>query len=378
MAPAFPKNEYTSRQDRFRKELERADLDLCVVTAPENVCYLTGHATPGYYTYQALVFPANGDPVLIMRESELINAEESTWFKADQLTGYRDELDPIEVTAQVIRAAGKAERIGFDSRSWFLPPAPYQKLLEEVKPQETASIDAALGRLRLVKSAAEIESIRGAARIVNHAARAAVEAIAPGVRERDVAAVMFDQMVREGSEFLGMEPFVASGPRSGNIHATWTDREIRNGEPVLIELAATRNRYHAVLMHTAQVGRLPDDLQQVADACARARDATIAAMQPGASAQSCHEACVGAIDADGLMEYYRKRTGYSVGIAFAPDWGEGGLLSLGYGETTPLEPGMVMHAVPAIRIPGRGGVGLSATVLITEDGPEVLTRIDAP
>lgn len=376
MAPVFPKDEYTSRQSRFRKELEKAGIDVCLVTSPESVCYLTGHATPGYYTYQALVFPTQGEPILIMRESEVINAQESTWFAADRIEGYPDNADPIAVTARIIRSAGKVDRIGFDKQSWFLTPSQYEKLIADLKPGETVSADDALGRLRLIKSPLEVESIRSAANIVNKAAAAAAAAIAPGVRECDVAAVMFNRMVREGSEVLGMEPFVASGPRSGNIHATWTDREIRDGEPVLIELAAAKNRYHAVLMHTVLVGKMPADIQKIADTCAKARDATIAAMQPGATAESCHEACVRAIDADGLMEYYRKRTGYSVGIAFAPDWGEGGILSLGYGQSTRLEPGMIVHAVPAIRIPGRGGVGLSATVLITETGPEILTRVE--
>lgn len=374
MAPVFPREEYESRQFRFREELVKAGINACLITSPESICYLTGHATPGYYTYQALVFPSRSEPILIMRESEVINAEELTYFGQDRIRVYPDNVDPIGVTVEVIQSVGGAKKIGFDSRSWFLTPFQHSKLLLELNPGETAAVDDILGSLRLIKSQVEIESIRSAARIVNRAADAAVRAITPGVRERDVAATIFDTMVREGSEFLGMEPFVASGPRSGNIHATWTDREIRDGEPVLFELAAAVNRYHAVLMHTVLVGRLPDDLQKVADTCAKAREATICAMQPGVTAEDCHKACVEAIDEDGLLEYYRKRTGYSVGLAFAPDWGEGGILSLGYGQTTKLQPGMILHAVPAIRIPGRGGVGLSATVLITEDGPEVLTR----
>lgn len=374
MAPVFPREEYESRQSRFREELKKAGIDVCLVTSPESVCYLTGHATPGYYTYQALVFPSGSEPTLIMRESEVINAEEFTYFNRGQIEGYPDNVDPIEVTAKVIRSTGPANKIGFDTRSWFLTPFQYNKLLEDLSPSETVAVDGILGNLRLIKSPLEIASISSAARIVNRAADAAIGAVGPGVRERDVAARIFDTIVREGSEFLGMEPFVASGPRSGNMHASWTDREIRNGEPVLIEHAAAVNRYHAVLMHTALVGRMPDDLQKVADTCAKARDATIAMMQPGVTAEDCHKACVKTIDDNGLLEYYRKRTGYSVGIAFAPDWGEGGILSLGYGQTTKLQPGMVLHAVPTIRIPGRGGVGFSATVLITEDGSEILTQ----
>ena len=373
MPPVFPEGEYASRQNRLRSALQDAQIDTCVITSPESVCYLTGHATPGYYTYQALVFPVDGDPTLVMRESEVINAEELTFLRS--IRGYPDNEDPIAATAEVVLAGGRAGHLGIDEKSWFLTPFQHRKLLAEVAPDKVSGIDDLVAGLRLLKSPLEVEAIRRAADIVNRASEAAIGVIAPGVPEREVAATLFDTMIRDGSEFLGMEPFVASGPRSGSIHASWSDRIIGEGEPVLFELAAAHHRYHAVLMHTVKVGSLPDDLERIAETCRKARDATIATMQPGNTAEDCHVACVETIKADGAIEYYRKRTGYSVGLAFAPDWGEGNILSLGYGQRTKLQPGMVLHAVPAIRIPGRGGIGLSATVLITEDGPEILTSV---
>ncbi|MEV7439523.1 M24 family metallopeptidase [Streptomyces griseoviridis] len=86
-----------------------------------------------------------------------------------------------------------------------------------------------------------------------------------------------------------------------------------------------------------------------------------------------HAACKAAIADAGLAHTYRKRSGYSVGIAFAPDWGEGHLLSLGETEEKRFAANMVVHVVPTLRIAGTAGIGLSATVLITDDGHEVLT-----
>jgi Xaa-Pro dipeptidase len=76
----------------------------------------------------------------------------------------------------------------------------------------------------------------------------------------------------------------------------------------------------------------------------------------------------------GFEANYRKRTGYSVGVSYPPDWGEGHILSLRHGDPTPLEPGMVFHVVPALREYGRWAVGVSETVLVTPDGCEVLTN----
>jgi len=374
MAPAFPQEEFEGRQERLRQELARQGVDVCLVISPENICYLTGHATPGYYTYQALVFPRDEEPTLLMRESEVINAEQESHL--DDIRGHPDSVDPIAETGKVIEEKGGASSFGLEDRSWYLPPNIHRRLVDAVRPDVVVTIDDSLKQLRVRKSEREIEALRSAAKIVNRTVTKVCKSVEAGVRERDVAATVFDGLVRGGSEFLGMEPFVASGPRSGRIHASWSDRVIEENEPVLLEFAAAYHRYHAVLMHTAAVGELSKEMQYFFDACRRARDATIETMQPGNTAEDCHRACVRTIESHGLLEYYRKRTGYSVGLAFAPDWGEGGLLSLGFGEETILQPGMVIHAVPAIRKPGVGGIGLSATVSITESGPEILTYVE--
>ncbi|WP_157121443.1 M24 family metallopeptidase, partial [Nocardia miyunensis] len=96
----------------------------------------------------------------------------------------------------------------------------------------------------------------------------------------------------------------------------------------------------------------------------------------GGSPAAAHAACKAAIAEAGLAHTYRKRSGYSVGIAFAPDWGEGHLLSLGENEVKLFEAGMVVHVVPTLRIGGVAGIGLSATVLLTETGHEVLTSCE--
>ncbi|MFJ5226514.1 M24 family metallopeptidase [Streptomyces sp. NPDC088400] len=112
-------------------------------------------------------------------------------------------------------------------------------------------------------------------------------------------------------------------------------------------------------------------------ACAAARDAALTEVRPGGSPAAAHAACKAAIADAGLAHTYRKRSGYSVGIAFAPDWGEGHLLSLGENERRLFAPGMVVHVVPTLRVRDTAGIGFSSTVLITETGYEVLTSCDA-
>ena len=101
--------------------------------------------------------------------------------------------------------------------------------------------------------------------------------------------------------------------------------------------------------------------------CQEALQAALDAIRPGATCESPHLACQKVIDRAGFTENFKKRTGYSIGIAFAPDWGEGGILSLYSGVTTELQPGMTFHIPPALRIYGQFTVGVSETVVVTEN-----------
>ncbi|BDY26704.1 M24 family metallopeptidase [Mycolicibacterium mageritense] len=373
MTPTFERTEYDSRVERFQKRLAELDLGLAVVTAPENICYLTGHETPGYYTYQCLLVPASGEPVLLTRETETINGRHSTWLT--QIVGYPDVADPLVRTAELAaELAGSNSHIGLEERSWFLTPAQHSQLVDALAPRPVRPIDSDLAELRLIKSSAEIARLRTAAEITNAGVLAAAKAAVPGATERDVAAAAFTAMIVSGSEYVGMEPFVASGPRAGTIHASWTDRVINPGDGVLIELAASSGRYHAPLMHTVWTGELGEFEARMAKACQEARDETIKLLRPGRTPAEAHARCREVIDSHGLLDTYRKRSGYSVGIAFAPDWGEGHILSLKETEHRPFEPGMVVHAVPTLREGDRAGFGFSGTAVITEGQPEVITQ----
>jgi Xaa-Pro dipeptidase len=79
------------------------------------------------------------------------------------------------------------------------------------------------------------------------------------------------------------------------------------------------------------------------------------------------------IDESGFEPNFRKRLGYSMGIGFAPGWGEGHFLHLSKGDPTVLEAGMVFHMPPALRVYSVVGVGCSETVAVTDEGVEVLT-----
>ncbi len=111
------------------------------------------------------------------------------------------------------------------------------------------------------------------------------------------------------------------------------------------------------------------------DCCLEALAAALETLKPGATCAEVHEACQAVVDRHGYGESFKKRTGYSVGISFAPDWGEGNVLSLFTGVETIVQPGMVFHLVPALRVYGEFTVGVSETAIVTDNGCRTLSTL---
>lgn len=370
---AFPKAEYDARIARARALLEAAGIDVMVLTSPENIFYLTGQQTPGYYTFQALVLPVDGDPAFVIRQLEFYNFTANTFISDASV--YQDNEEPVGFLTELLRRKGLiGKRIAIDKRGWFLPIAVYEALEEKLG--EVGDCAGIVEQLRAVKSPAEIEKIERAAAYVDAGMHAGIAAVKVGATENDVVAAMMGSAIAAGSEYVGMEPLVSSGPRNGVPHGTWKRRRIEAGDPLMLEMAGCHDRYHAALMRTAWVGEVPAKALEMMQVCEDALAAAIDAIRPGIACEVPHLACQAVIDKAGYTGAFRKRAGYSMGISFAPDWGEGAILGLNAGIKRELEPAMVFHIPPALRVYGVFTVGVSETVVVTHTGSRILGTLD--
>ncbi len=372
---AFSQAEYQRRMAGARQLLVSAGLDLMVITSPENIFYLTGQQTPGYYTFQALVLPVEGDAVFVIRQLEYFNFIANTFIRDAAI--YSDGDNPVDFLLAVLQARGWSQRrIGIDKRGWFLPIAVYEALQSTLGTLYDAA--GVIEQLRAVKSAAELEKMAHAARYVDAGMLAGRAAIAAGASENDLVAAMMGAAIAAGSEYMGMDPLVSTGPRTGVPHGTWRRRTLLAGDPIFLEMAATHDRYHVALMRSAWLGKPPAAALTMEKTCQEALQAALDAIRPGATCEAPHLACQAVIDRAGYSDNFRKRTGYSIGVSFAPDWGEGAILSLYSGITTELQPGMTFHIPPALRIYGEFTVGVSETIVVTDTGYRILGAVPRP
>jgi Xaa-Pro dipeptidase len=369
---AFSASEYRMRQARARAAIEQAGYDCLIVTGPENIYWLTGRQTAGYFAFQALLMPCTGEPKLLVRQLELPGAVANTWL--DEIVTYQDGEDPADMLASMVRNGG-FQHLSMELNGWFVSPVMAARIMASIGVGDLPDGSGIVAPLRMVKSPAELDAIRAAARYAQAGLCAGAQACRIGASENDIAAAMLSAATACGSETMAMEPLVSSGPRSGLPHMTWRRRILGDGDAVFLELAGSHARYHAALMRTAWIGTPPAEASRMMDCALRALEAALLAIRPGVPCAVPHEVAQKIIDAAGYTAAFRKRIGYSMGVAFAPDWGEGGILSLFSGVSTVMEPGMVFHLPATLRHYGRWTVGASETVIVTEDGAMPLSDL---
>jgi Xaa-Pro dipeptidase len=368
----FPKAEYDRRIAQLQRLIAAKGFDLVLLSGPENIFYLCGQQTPGYYTFQCLCVPASGEPFHVLRGLEAMNCRLNTYI-AD-LTGYADDEHPAAAVATVLKARGyQGKKIAIDQNGWFLTINLYNRLIAELGPLLDAT--GLVEPLRRVKSKLEIEQIDNAGRANDAGMRAGLAAARPGASENDIASAIMGASIKAGGEYVGMEPFVTSGPRSGIPHTTWRRRRIEPGDLTVLETSACYNRYHAASFRTVAIGKIPQLALDMYKVCAEGLEVAIEKLRPGSTCADVHNAVQAVIDRAGYTAGYRKRTGYSMGISFAPDWGEGNILSLFRGVDVPLEPGMAFHVPITLRDYNKFTVAVSETVLVTEKAARTFSTI---
>jgi Xaa-Pro dipeptidase len=303
---------------------------------------------------------------------EKVVAETTTWL--DEFDIFADDEDPIERLAQVIAGAGwSGKRLAAEMNGGFVSAALMRKI--EARLPGLADGSGLVEAGRRVKSGEEIALIRKACRFTEAGIDAAYRTIRPGATDNAVAAAAYSAMMAAGSDFFVTDPIVTSGWRSGVAHTTFCNRTLEAGDAVLLEFGACHRRYFGPLMRSAVIGPVKPEIRRMAEVVIEALTAACEAIRPGVSSGAVDEACRQPIEKAGFEPYFRKRTGYSVGSAYAPSWGEGHIISLRKDDPTLLEPGMVFHMPPALRMTRQYGVGFSETVVVTETGCEVLTQL---
>ncbi|TPM56221.1 aminopeptidase P family protein [Mesorhizobium sp. B2-2-4] len=372
----FSEAEIAGRLSKVRTALAERKLDAAVFASPETVFYLTGLDHWGFFAPHLLIVTLDRRPILVTRSMEKVTIENQV--RAAEFRGHSDSETAADLTARVISELGLAgKRIGLEHWTSGLSHGLALKL-EAQADAKWSDVSGLVDKMRLVKSAEEQVLMRRAAKVTDAAAGAAIAAISDGAAEQEVAAQCVAAMVRAGGHAPGFGPFIRPAARLGEEHTTWGDGIYRSGEPVFVELSGCVSRYHAPLGRLIRIGNIKDEDAAMAEVTAKAFEAVVRALEPGAWARDVYAAWQGVADEAGLSHYRRHHCGYLVGIGQPPSWtGGNSVTGLRHDSDLEIETGMSFHILSWLMGTGRGDHFISNTVLLTDAGAEVLTRTPA-
>lgn len=357
-----------SRLSRLQRALSDHNLDCYALIPGPSLYYLTGISFHLLERPIVCLVPVSGEPAIVVPEMEQLKAEASP-LEFSTFTYGEDPAAQAQAFSNAIRALrlGQA-RIGIEPLRLRAFEA---GLLEAAAAALSLTpAEAVMAELRAHKDDDEIASIREAVAIAEAALEATLPLVRLGMTERELAAELVVQLLRQGSDSeLPFQPIVASGANSALPHASVSQRQLAEGEFLLIDWGAAVDGYCSDLTRTFVLGQADDEMKAIHRAVLKANEAGRNAVLPGETCGSVDVAARRQIESAGYGNWFTHRTGHGIGLEAHES------PSL-YGENQrQLASGMVLTIEPGIYLPDRGGVRIEDDVLVTEEGGETLSSL---
>ena len=382
---SISEKEYKLRLERVKKHLTKHKLDALYLTNGTSMFYLTGYSFISTERPAALIIPANGKTTFIgpLLEKEHVSLETKLIEDVKTYVDYPGEKHPMEHFAEFLKdmkLAGK--RIGTDSGTgaagmWGYKGEPLAKKLPGTRFVDASDL---VPSMRLVKSKDEIALIRESAKWANLATALMQEYAEEGLWDVDIAFAAAHETSVIMKKTLGFDyapkrsMFPVTAVFRGQIgemtaipHSLSTKQMIKKGDVIISELAVDVGGYSCELERSIIMGKPSTKQEQYFNAVVKAQEAAFETFKDGAKCSDIDKATIGVFKKAGLINLVKHHTGHGLGLeGHEPPW-------LDIGNDEPLRAGMVVSCEPGIYEVGFGGFRHSDTVLITEDGAELLT-----
>ena len=381
-AIAITAEEHRSRCDSLLERAGADGLSGVVLFDPYYVLYYAGFAFAPTERPIALVLGADGQRALVVPRLELEHAQEKAMVdRVEPYDEYPGEPRPEVLLAKVLSGLGVSGRIGADQDGypWILG---YRgPTLSELAAGDVVRVAGAIEEQMAVKSEAEIRLIRESVRWGNLAHRLLQRYTRPGMTETEVSQRASDEatfaMLDAIGEVYRAQSFFSSGAHAGYRgqigrnsaipHALAGNIVFRPGDVLVTGASAPVWGYLSELERTMVVGEPTPEQKRLFGHMKAVQDVAFEAIRPGASCSDVDRAVRGYFAQQDLFAHWRHHTGHAIGLRYH----EGPFLDSG--DSTEIRPGMVFTVEPGLYAPDVGGFRHSDTILVTEDGIEILT-----
>jgi Xaa-Pro aminopeptidase len=348
-----------SRIKRLKERLKGEKVDGILLLNDSNIRYISGFTGSESYVIiseQVSAFITDSRYTEQAAE-ECIDFEVIRWGRP--LLGLNETIRDICTKYGIKKLAFEKEHIKYGV---------YEELLKALPEVELISTSQVVERLRGIKDEGEISCIRKAAQIADRAFVEILKYIKPGVTEKDIERELQYLIKKQGADDVAFGSIVASGKRSSLPHAIPSDKKIENGDFVTLDFGAMYMGYRSDMTRTVVVGEASDEQRKVYEIVKAAQAAASDAIKAGVPCKVADSAAREYIANAGYGDYFGHGLGHGLGL----DIHEEPFLSPSSEKI--LELGNTVTVEPGIYLPNWGGVRIEDTVVVGENGIEVLTK----
>jgi Xaa-Pro aminopeptidase len=357
-ASRFSSDVYAHRLRAAAAATADAGLAGLVVTPGYDLRYLVGSRAQTFERLTALVLPASGEPIVVVPRMELASLKQSAVPELPlPVRDWVDGEDPYRLVADALGGAPSAATAVTDSM-----PALHLLPLAGVLGVVPVLATDVLRRLRMIKDDAEVDALLKAGAAIDRVHARVPEYLLPGRTEADVAADIAEAIVAEGHSEVAFI-IVGSGPHGADPHHECSERELRAGDIVVIDIGGpVEPGYNSDSTRTYSIGEPNPEVARRYAVLQRAQRAAVAAVRPGVTAQQVDAAARDVLAEEGLADAFVHRTGHGIGLSVHEE------PYIVAGNDLELAEGMAFSVEPGIYFPGEWGARIEDIVIVTGDG----------
>jgi len=344
--------DYSSRLTKLRKSFEKKGIDGFLVTDINNIRYLIGFSGSS-----GLLLITKKENIFVtdFRYKEQSKREVRGW---DIVIQKGEAIKTIKDLSQRIGI----KKLGFESS------ASYEFFKRLSKDVNLKAFKGLVERLRVIKDAFEINSIREAIRRAEAAFLKVRPYIKRGVKEKTIALRLEEGLKKNGCRYVPFNIIVASGLNSAMPHAKPTERKLNNGDLIIIDWGGEANGYLSDMTRTLLIkGESFNKKKAIYQLVLEANKRALSFVSPGIESKEVDSFARNLIKKAGYGEFFGHGTGHGVGLQVHE------LPRITWNRREMLKENMVFTIEPGIYLPGLGGVRIEDMVMVKSDGSEIMT-----
>ncbi|HKK83140.1 MAG TPA: Xaa-Pro peptidase family protein [Atribacterota bacterium] len=331
-----------------------------LITNPKNIFYLSEFCGEG-------ILLSTSEKKYLITDSRYTEQANQEVRDCQIIIQELNQVDAQTKSLCTLISSLNIKEIGFESNS--LPVSKYLKYQSSMPRLTLHPFENVIEKLRMIKDSHEIELMKRSARIATNSFIQTIPSIKNDISELAIAAQLNYNMRKNGAKKEAFDLIVTSGERGTLIHGEPSTKKIKEGELVIVDFGCIFEMYHSDCTRSFVLGDTGSEKKKLFDIIKKTQIETLQQVKAGKSCSELDGFARRIIRESGYGDYFSHSLGHGVGLDIHE------LPRLSSNDQTILQPGMVVTIEPGIYVPGVGGVRIEDTILVTEQGCQILTLL---